>query len=95
MRFGAYERCSIPRAGSPRFTAPAVSASATHRYEVNIAYRDTLEEAGLRVFGHGRQTGLLPEMSKSLTIPGSSACEFHPELKSQPVRAAPALSRHS
>src|SRR5256885_1806149 len=51
MRLGAYEALLDPESRVAEiYGADRVSRRHRHRYEVNIAYRDTLEEAGLRFF---------------------------------------------
>jgi len=58
---------------------------------VNIAYRDTLEAAGLRFSGMSPD-GVLPEIVEISDHRGSSACSSHPELKSRPFDSAPAVT---
>ncbi|GBF03937.1 CTP synthetase, pyrG [Deinococcus aerius] len=64
-----------------------------HRYEVNPAYVDDLQEAGLLISGvtpgvAGRGAGLV----ESIEIPGHPffvALQAHPEFKSRPMRPSP------
>ena len=61
-----------------------------HRYEVSNAYRDVLAEFGLRASGLSPD-GSLVEMIE-LPPPGHPwflGCQFHPELKSRPMRPHP------
>ncbi len=51
-------------------------------------YRERLEEAGMRFSGMSPD-GILPEIVEFRTIPGSSACSIHPELKSKPLDPHP------
>ncbi|MEE9274828.1 MAG: CTP synthase, partial [bacterium] len=90
MRLGAYP--GILREGS---LASRVYGGATrieerhrHRYEVNNAYRDLFEEAGLRF------SGLSPDekLVEMLELPGHPfflGCQFHPEFKSAPYAPHP------
>src|SRR5213079_1968664 len=90
MRLGAYEAVLDPesRVGEI-YGAARISERHRHRYEVNIAYRDTLEDAGLRFSGMSPD-GLLPEI---VEIPD------HPvhrrpvpsRVEIQALRAAPAV----
>ena len=59
-----------------------------HRYEVNNAYRETLEEGGLAISGVSPD-GKLVEMIELPDHPWFVACQFHPELKSRPNRPHP------
>jgi CTP synthase len=54
-----------------------------HRYEVNIHYRDRLEQAGLRFSGLSPD-GILPEIVEYPDHPWFVGVQFHPELKSKP-----------
>jgi CTP synthase len=54
-----------------------------HRYEVNIGYRDRLEEAGL-VFSGLSPDGQLPEIVELPDHRWFVGVQFHPELKSRP-----------
>src|SRR5438105_15315831 len=58
------------------------------RYEVNIAYRDSLEAAGLRFSGMSPD-GLLPEIVEIPDHPWFVGVQFHPELKSKPFDPHP------
>ena len=61
-----------------------------HRYEVNNAYRDRLEQAGLRISGTSPDGGLVEfvELDRQ-THPYFVATQAHPELKSRPTHAHP------
>jgi CTP synthase len=89
MRLGAYP-CRL-RAGSRAQQAYGVSEISErhrHRYEVNNAYRDILAEQGLRFSGVSPD-GNLVEMIELPEHPHFLACQFHPELKSRPMRPHP------
>ncbi|HWC32732.1 MAG TPA: CTP synthase, partial [Actinomycetota bacterium] len=59
-----------------------------HRYEVNPAYRLSLEEHGLIVAGTSPD-GRLVEVIELADHPFFVATQFHPELKSRPTRPHP------
>ena len=61
-----------------------------HRYEVNVDYRDRLEEAGLRFAGMSPD-GVLPETVEypRETHPWFVGVQYHPELKSRPFEPHP------
>ncbi len=59
-----------------------------HRYEVNIRYKDRLEEAGLRFSGMSPD-GELPEIIEYPDHPWFIGVQFHPELKSKPFAPHP------
>jgi CTP synthase len=59
-----------------------------HRYEVNMAYRERLEEKGMRFSGLSPD-GLLPEIVELDDHPWFVGVQFHPELKSRPFEPHP------
>ena len=59
-----------------------------HRWEVNNAYRETLEEKGLVISGLSPD-GDLVEIVEYPDHPFFISSQFHPELKSRPQRAHP------
>ncbi|MFT8242710.1 CTP synthase [Roseomonas sp. BN140053] len=59
-----------------------------HRFEVNIGYRDRLEQTGLRFSGMSPD-GVLPEIVERLDHPWFIGVQFHPELKSKPFAPHP------
>ena len=59
-----------------------------HRYEVNIAYRERLEAAGL-VFSGLSPDGVLPEIVEYPDHPWFIGVQFHPEYKSRPFAPHP------
>jgi len=65
-----------------------ISERHRHRYEVNIDYRDRLEEAGLRFAGMSPD-GLLPETVELPDHPWFIGVQYHPELKSRPFEPHP------
>jgi len=70
-----------------------VSERHRHRYEVNIDYKERLEEAGL-VFSGMSPDGLLPEtIEYSREVhPWFIGVQYHPELKSRPFEPHPLFS---
>ena len=103
MRLGAYD--AVLKDGSKVagiYGGCDISERHRHRYEVDIKYRDRLEEAGLTFSGMSPD-GRLPEIVEYKDHPWYIGVQFHPELKSKPfephplfrdfVRAALAQSR--
>jgi CTP synthase len=89
MRLGAYEAVLDPESRIAEiYGADRVSERHRHRYEVNIAYRDSLEAAGLRFSGMSPD-GLLPEIVELPDHPWFIGVQFHPELKSRPFEPHP------
>jgi CTP synthase len=89
MRLGAYEALLDPESRVAQiYGATQISERHRHRYEVNIAYRDTLEAAGLRFSGMSPD-GLLPEIVEIPDHPWFIGVQFHPELKSRPFEPHP------
>ena len=89
MRLGAYP-CRL-RPGSrvaQIYNAAEVSERHRHRYEVSNAYRDVLAEFGMRCSGLSPD-GSLVEMIELPEHPWYVGCQFHPELKSRPMRPHP------
>jgi CTP synthase len=70
------------------YGAEIVSERHRHRYEVNTAYRDRLENKGL-VFAGMSPDGLLPETVEIPAHPWFIGVQFHPELKSRPFEPHP------
>jgi CTP synthase len=89
MRLGAYDAVLDPESRVAEiYGATRISERHRHRYEVNIAYRDTLEAAGLRFSGMSPD-GLLPEIVEIPDHPWFVGVQFHPELKSRPFEPHP------
>lgn len=59
-----------------------------HRYEVNIDYKDQLEENGF-IFSGLSPDGALPEICERNDHPWFIGVQFHPELKSKPFDPHP------
>ena len=92
MRLGAYPAMlagnSVVRS---IYGADQISERHRHRYEVNVHYKDALEEGGL-VFSGMSPDGALPEIVERPDHPWFIGVQFHPELKSKPFEPAPACS---
>ncbi|MDX1674073.1 MAG: CTP synthase, partial [Longimicrobiales bacterium] len=89
MRLGAYP-CVIQEGSRAHeaYGALEISERHRHRYEVNNNYRDSLAEAGLRFSGQSPD-GNLVEIAELPDHPWFLGCQFHPELKSRPMRPHP------
>mgnify|MGYP005845672957 CR=1 FL=1 len=89
MRLGAYEARLAPGSHAAAiYGATTVSERHRHRYEVDIAYRERLEAAGLRFSGLSPD-GALPEIVEIADHPWFVGVQFHPELKSKPFAPHP------
>jgi CTP synthase len=89
MRLGAYEAVLKPSSRVAEiYERHTISERHRHRYEVNTAYRDTLEAAGL-IFSGMSPDGLLPEIVEREDHPWFIGVQFHPELKSRPFEPHP------
>ncbi len=89
MRLGAYP-CRI-REGTrahAAYEAIDISERHRHRYEVNNNYRDVLSENGV-IFSGVSPDGNLVEILELPDHPWFVGCQFHPELKSRPMRPHP------
>lgn len=89
MRLGAYKAKLL--AGSKVceiYGSEAISERHRHRYEVNINYRQQLEDAGLYFSGLSPD-GKLPEIVEIPDHPWFIGVQFHPELKSKPFEPHP------
>ncbi len=92
MRLGAYECVLDPGSKvAAIYGAERISERHRHRYEVNIAYRERLEAAGLRTSGLSPD-GVLPEIVELEGHPWFIGVQFHPELKSKPFDPHPLFS---
>jgi CTP synthase len=89
MRLGAYEAVLAPDSKIAEiYGSPSISERHRHRYEVNMAYRVRLEQAGLRFAGLSPD-GVLPETCERADHPWFIGVQFHPELKSRPFAPHP------
>jgi CTP synthase len=94
MRLGAYP-CILEEGTRARsiYGAAEISERHRHRYEVNINYRSTLEQAGLRFSGLSPD-GQLPEIVEIPEHPWFVGVQFHPELKSKPFEPHPLFASY-
>ncbi|HUQ06115.1 MAG TPA: CTP synthase [Kofleriaceae bacterium] len=93
MRLGAYP-CTL-KAGTKAADAYGqtdISERHRHRWEVNNAYREQLERAGMTLSGLSPD-GRLVEMIELPWHPYFVACQFHPEFKSRPTNPHPLFAR--
>jgi CTP synthase len=89
MRLGAYPAVLDPESRvAGIYGETQISERHRHRYEVNIGYRQSLEEAGLRFSGMSPD-GVLPEIVEIPEHPWFIGVQFHPELKSKPFDPHP------
>ena len=65
-----------------------ISERHRHRYEVNIDYKERLEDCGL-VFAGMSPDGVLPETVEYPDHPWFIGVQYHPELKSRPFDPHP------
>ncbi|HET6363092.1 MAG TPA: CTP synthase [Gemmatimonadota bacterium] len=89
MRLGAYP-CLLHEGTLARriYDAEVVSERHRHRYEVNNAYRGVLAEHGM-VFSGTSPDERLVEMIELPDHPWFIGCQFHPDVKSRPIRPHP------
>ena len=89
MRLGA-QPCHVVQGtrAARAYAEPVVYERHRHRYEVNPAYRRTLEDHGMVVSGTSPD-GRLVEIIELPDHPFFVAGQFHPELKSRPTRPHP------
>ena len=103
MRLGAYNATlSADSLVAKIYGSTAIEERHRHRYEVDIKFREQLEQKGL-IFSGMSPDGRLPEIVEVKDHPWFVGVQFHPELKSKPfaphplfrdfVRAAKDMSR--
>ncbi len=89
MRLGAYEAKLAPASRvADIYGATKISERHRHRYEVNFAFRESLEAKGLKFSGTSPD-GLLPEIVEIPDHPWFIGVQYHPELKSRPLEPHP------
>ena len=89
MRLGAYT--ALLKEGSrvaQVYHATTIEERHRHRYEVDIQYRQQLENCGL-IFSGMSPDGRLPEIVEVKDHPWFIGVQFHPELKSKPFAPHP------
>lgn len=88
MRLGAYDaKLTKGSVASMAYGATTISERHRHRYEVNNAYVERLEKAGL-VFSGKSPNGKLCEIAElgAESHPFFLGTQFHPEFKARPLR---------
>jgi CTP synthase len=95
MRLGAYD--AVLQKGTIAHAAygkDKISERHRHRYEVNPAYVEKIEKAGL-VFSGKSPSGILMEIAElpKTEHPFFLASQFHPEFKSTPLKSHPLFLR--
>ncbi|GAA4114416.1 CTP synthetase [Aminobacter sp. DSM 101952] len=89
MRLGAFDaKLSEGSKIADIYGDTDISERHRHRYEVNIDYKDRLEECGL-VFAGMSPDGVLPETVEYPDHPWFIGVQYHPELKSRPLEPHP------
>ncbi len=89
MRLGRWPCKVLPGTLASRvYGSDLVHERHRHRYEVNNAYREALEEAGM-VFSGTSPDGRLVEIAELKDHPFYIGSQFHPEFKSRPLRPHP------
>ena len=95
MRLGAYK--AALKEGTKIadiYGSTDISERHRHRYEVNVDYKDRLEESGL-VFSGMSPDGVLPETIEYADHPWFIGVQYHPELKSRPCEPHPLFASFS
>ena len=89
MRLGAFPAHLKPGSKiAAIYGVTEISERHRHRYEVNMSYRERLEEKGM-VFAGLSPDGLLPETIEFADHPWFIGVQYHPELKSRPFEPHP------
>src|SRR5205085_7753572 len=89
MRLGAYPCTVKPGSLASRvYGHQEISERHRHRYEINNAYRNQLEEKGLVASGINEQLGLV-EVIELNGHPYFIGCQYHPEFQSKPFHPHP------
>ncbi len=93
MRLGAYDAVLTEGSHVSEIYGGVtrISERHRHRYEVNSAYMQRLEQGGLKFSGMSPD-GLLPEIVERPDHPWFVGVQFHPELKSKPFDPHPLFS---
>jgi CTP synthase len=89
MRLGSYDCALTPGTHAAKaYGVASVRERHRHRYEVNNAYVEQLERAGLVISGRNPRRNLV-EIVELKDHPWFLAVQFHPEFQSKPNRAHP------
>ncbi len=89
MRLGEYP-CVLSEGSRVKevYQSDSITERHRHRYEVNINYKERLEQAGM-LFSGLSPDGELPEIVELPSHPWFVGVQFHPELKSRPFDPHP------
>ena len=89
MRLGSYKcRLEEDTFAFAAYGTRDINERHRHRYEVNNAYLEEIKSAGMRVAGVNPELGLV-EIIEIADHPWFVGVQFHPELKSRPIRPHP------
>lgn len=89
MRLGAYSASlKVGSRVAEVYGATVIEERHRHRYEVDIQYKEQLEQCGL-IFSGMSPDGKLPEIVEVKDHPWFIGVQFHPELKSKPFAPHP------
>ena len=90
MRLGAYPAVLSPGSLVSELYGGAarIEERHRHRYEVNVHYKERLEQVGMRFSGMSPD-GVLPEIIERPDHPWFVGVQYHPELKSKPFEPHP------
>jgi len=89
MRLGAYDAMLAEGSKVAEvYGSTQIEERHRHRYEVDLRYREKLEEVGLKFSGMSPD-GRLPEIVEWQDHPWFIGVQFHPELKSKPFEPHP------
>jgi len=89
MRLGAFAAQLTPGSKvAAIYGSSRISERHRHRYEVNVNFKDRLEDCGL-LFSGMSPDGALPEIVEIPDHPWFVGVQFHPELKSRPFEPHP------
>jgi len=92
MRLGLYPCKLVPGTRAAEcYQAPMVEERHRHRWEVNNAYLEAMDEAGLIVSGMSPD-GKLAEIMELYDHPWFVGVQFHPEFQSRPTKPHPLFS---
>jgi CTP synthase len=89
MRLGAHEILVDPSSKTAKlYGSTTIYERHRHRYEINPAYLEKFEAAGMRYVGRS-DDGRRMEVLELSGHPYFVASQFHPELRSRPLRPSP------
>ena len=93
MRRGAYE-CILTEKSLAHtiYQTSTIKERHRHRFELNMRYKDALEQAGMVISGLSPD-GTLPEVIELRDHPWFVGVQFHPELTSRPLAPHPLFAQ--